>query len=170
MNWFEPFKAAFLTWLQTTPIFAHRLNCAVGCLLSSNWSSKRSNFIPWHLSDILLGEFGRFSDFRDTLLPDFCHQRKYRENRFSHWRYDSRIVDSCDTIHRCIGESLHPYSRVAIAVRDESTAVGWTPVCTTSVIQRFDVTVWLWFIPIFAAYISCCKLWHCVCELSAFQQ
>ena len=34
MNWFEPFKAAFLTWLQTTPIFAHRLNCAVGCLLA----------------------------------------------------------------------------------------------------------------------------------------
>ena len=26
-----------------------------------------------------------------------------------HWRFDSYIVDSCDTINRCTGESLHPY-------------------------------------------------------------
>ena len=26
------FKAAFLTWLQITPIFAHWLKCAIGCL------------------------------------------------------------------------------------------------------------------------------------------
>ena len=27
-----------------------------------------------------------------------------------HWRFDSYIVDSCDTINRCTGESLHPYT------------------------------------------------------------
>ena len=26
-----------------------------------------------------------------------------------HWRFDSYIVDSCDTINRCTGESLHHY-------------------------------------------------------------
>ena len=67
------FKAAFLTWLQITPIFAHWLKCAIGCLLCSNWLSERSNIILKQLSDILLGEFERFSDFRDMLLPDFCH-------------------------------------------------------------------------------------------------
>ena len=40
------FFVEFWTLLQTTPIFAHRLNCAIGCLLSSDWSSERSNFIP----------------------------------------------------------------------------------------------------------------------------
>ena len=66
-----------------------------------------------------------------------------------HWRFDSYIVDSCDTINRCTGESLHPYwglgfftiRRVSIW-KTSDYPVG-TPMILDGLIQMWSF-VWLW--------------------------
>ena len=87
--------------------FRHFASLFDGSLTSLSWKS----FHKEHMSDRGTDRWcysGGEVMHNEVVARVFFRQRKYRKNRFMHWRYDSRIVDSCDTIHLCIGESLHP--------------------------------------------------------------